>query len=346
MRSNLFAYELPDAAIAQKPRRPRDSARLWLINGKCSTKSLRFYNLDRLLNPGDVLVVNDCKTVSGRIEATCGGRALQITFCGLAPHPFCFYALAKPAKKLSRRVWLGEELGIAEVVARSEHFFTLKTRHSHRRLLEHLEGRGVMPLPLYIRRPKPLAADFLDYQTHFARRGGGAATPTAALHFTPRSVAALRRKGVGIATVTLVVGGATFIPIRAARLNDHEMPAERGTIGSRSAAAINSAIKRKRSKIIAVGTTSLRLLEAAANRRGLIAPGSLETSIFIKPGYRFKVADMLLTNFHPPSSSALVLVSAICGIHKVKKVYAEALAHGLRFFSYGDCCLLEINNKL
>lgn len=348
MRSTLFDYDLPKSAIAQKPCRPRDRSRLWHVNGECSIKSSRFYNLGRFLRDGDVLVVNDCKTVGGRIAAESNNKSLSLTFCGLAAEPFCFYVFAKPAKNLGTSVELGGGVGRAEVVRRGERFFTLKSRLPHKQLLEKLATNGAMPLPLYIKRQQPVAADFTDYQTHFAKRLGGAATPTAALHFTPRLVAALRRRRVKIAVVTLMVGGATFIPIRSEHLGDHKMPMEHGRIGTTAAATINSAIRDGR-RVVAVGTTSLRLLEAAAGegrgKFGSVAAKCLATSIFISPGYRFKVADMLLTNFHPPMSSALVLAAAICGTDEIKRSYRLAIAHGLRFFSYGDCCLLHINKR-
>ncbi len=308
--------------------------------------------MPRLLDPGDVLVVNDCKTVSGRIDLTIGAKPLQLTFCGLANEPgdpsknrSRFYAFAKPAKLLKEGsvLFLGKSLGKIKVLDKSERFCLLQSSLTKKRLLEGLAATGAMPLPPYIKRETHDHADLSDYQTTFAKRIGGAATPTAGLHFTPKVIAELRRLEVQIATVTLVVGPATFIAVRSLRLEDHKMPAELGMISSKAAATINTARRRGR-RIVAVGTTSLRLLEAGSYN-GSLRAGAGPVSLFIKPGHDFKMADMLLTNFHPPFSTALALVSAICGIARVKKTYEQAAAHGLRFFSYGDCCLFKIRRQ-
>jgi S-adenosylmethionine:tRNA ribosyltransferase-isomerase len=208
-------------------------------------------------------------------------------------------------------------------------------------LLQAFEQAGALALPPYIDRPDgPLPSDAADYQTVFAARPGAVAAPTAGLHFTPRSLAALEAAGVGRVTVTLHVGIGTFLPVRVDRVTDHRMHAERGEISAEAAAAINR-VRRGGGRVVAVGTTSLRLLESAAAPDGTVAPFLGETSLFILPGYRFRAVDRLVTNFHLPRSTLLMLVSAFSGRQRMLAAYAHAVAAGYRFHSYGDACFLE-----
>ena len=361
MLAECFDYNLPEGAIAQHPRTPRDAARVWVMASPYGLQPNRFRQLlPSILSRGDVLVVNNCRTIAGRINGiTDQNKQVTVTFCAMAPQEGCFYVLTKPAKHLTDGIDLGKYLHRAEVVAgdntrgetASNHYITLKTKFKDKELLERIHRSGEMPLPLYIKRPKAYEADRIHYQTIFASNQPatgettpqGAATATASLHFTPQVIASLKRKGVKLATITLVVGGATFLPIRSQQVEDHPMEPEYIEISQRTVATINTA-KQQGRRVIAVGTTSLRALEATAQRGRLTAFRGSQ-NLFIKRGHKFAIADGLITNFHPPRSSALVLVDAISGLEAVKRAYHRAAyQYGLRFFSYGDCCLFDISS--
>jgi len=346
MLAEAFYFNLPKDAIAQHPVNPRDSAKVWVMDSPYGMQPLRFRQfLPKLLAKNDILVVNNCKTIAGRIDGiTKEGKRVTVTFCGSTNNHF--YVLAKPAKHLVTSVYLGEYLKEAEVVAKGERYITLRSQLEGDELLKRLHLSGQMPLPLYVKRAKPLAQDRNHYQTIFAKQHQpkGAATPTASLHFTPQVLATLRRKGVKIVPITLVVGGATFLPMRAKNVEDHPMEGEYVEISQPTASAINRA-KQTGGKVIAVGTTSLRAIEAVAMNKRIAAFSGFQ-NLFIKPQYKFKIADGLITNFPPPLSSALVLVSAIDGVEKVKRAYNKAYRYGFRFFSYGDCCFFDISKGI
>jgi S-adenosylmethionine:tRNA ribosyltransferase-isomerase len=256
-------------------------------------------------------------------------------------------AFARPAKKLKPddRVTFGDGLGgdglEGKVLARDGGEVRLRFSIGGGALENALRKIGRMPLPPYIHRKEgPRDADRVDYQTMFARRDGAVAAPTAGLHFTPALIQALADRGVGSATVTLHVGAGTFLPVTADDTRDHRMHAEYGEIGEDAATAINAA-RARGGRIVAVGSTSLRLMESAADEAGAIRPFAGETDIFITPGYRFRTADLMLTNFHLPRSTLFMLVAAFAGLERMRGAYAHAIASGYRFYSYGDACLLS-----
>ena len=355
MRVDLFDYALPPERIALAPVEPRDSARLLVVEAGGALRDQRIVDLPDLLRAGDLLVVNDAKVIaarligrrwrgqgSARIEATLIKR-LDVSR---------WQALARPAKALKAgdRVAFGQAaqgavclLGAldATVVAKGEDGeVSLSFDLAGPALDDAIDAFGQMPLPPYIASRRAAGeADRADYQTLFAASPGAVAAPTAGLHFTPDLVARLAQRSVAFAKTTLLVGAGTFLPVKTDDTDDHLMHSEWGCINAEAAASINDA-RRKGGRVVAVGTTSLRLLETAARENGEVAPFEGETSIFITPGYRFKSADMLLTNFHLPRSTLLMLVSAFAGMAAIRSAYAHAIAQEYRFYSYGDACLL------
>jgi S-adenosylmethionine:tRNA ribosyltransferase-isomerase len=355
MRTDLFDYDLPEDRIALHPARPRDSARLLIVRpGKDTELEDSFVReLPGLLQPGDALVMNDTRVIPAALEGTRireGVRArIALTLIERVDES-TWRALARPAKRLAPgdRLELGHsesacslgELN-ATVVERGEGgevllAFDLAGQH----LDAAIAAVGRMPLPPYIASKRALGeSDRADYQTVFAAREGAVAAPTAGLHFTPELLAALEARGVSRHFVTLHVGAGTFLPVKAEDTAAHAMHAEWGEVSVATASALNT-IRARGGRIVAVGTTSLRILESAANAEGKLEPFSGKTSIFITPGYRFKAADILMTNFHLPRSTLLMLVAAFSGLETIKAAYAHALHHGYRFYSYGDACLL------
>jgi S-adenosylmethionine:tRNA ribosyltransferase-isomerase len=338
-----FDYRLPSECIAHEPARPRDSARMLHVRAD-GLRDLTIRDLPSLLRPGDILVANDTRVFPAQLQAMRGGARIGITL----DRP-CGDGTWKALARNGRRLRVGNVLAIDGVEGLTA-TVTDKTEDGSIGLDFSLEGdalmaafgqAGALALPPYIHRPHgPTAADATDYQTVFAQRQGAVAAPTAGLHFTPALLAALEAAGVRRVTVTLHVGIGTFLPVRVDHVADHRMHAERGEISAEAAAAINQAA-REGGRVMAVGTTSLRLLESAARPDGLVEPFIGETSLFILPGYRFKVVDRLLTNFHLPRSTLLMLVSAFSGREQMLAAYAHAVATGYRFHSYGDACFLE-----
>lgn len=350
MKLSDFDYELPPEAIAAEPARPRDSARLLDLDG--GTVNDRWISdLPSLLRAGDLLVVNNTAVIPARLSGRRGAAGIGVT---LHKHEggADWQVFAKPARKcrpddiilfgpgFAARVrgrGDGGEVGITFIDPDSG--ISLDSDAIEAGLAMH----GSMPLPPYIRRPDgSTEADDEDYQTMFAEVRGAVAAPTAGLHFTPRLSAALEAAGVGIAQVTLHVGAGTFLPVMEENIADHRMHSEWGRILEETAARINAA-RASGGRIIAVGTTSLRILEACYAARGCIEPFADETDIFITPGHRFGAVDLLLTNFHLPKSTLMMLVSAFAGIQPIRDAYAHALDAGYRFFSYGDACLLRLD---
>lgn len=340
MRVDQFDFELPSDRIAQRPIEPRDAARLLrVMPGALADHVVR--DLPALLRPGDLLVFNDTRVIPARLSGMRGLAKISVTLhqaVGLDR----WRVLAKPAKRLrpGDRVDFGSDFS-AEVLERGpEGDVVLLFDRGGAALLAALDTHGAMPLPPYIRGGVADARDRIDYQTLFAARDGAVAAPTAALHFTPALMAALAAQGVGYAMLTLHVGAGTFLPVKVADTRDHMMHEEIGVLSEAATAAINEA-RRAGGRVVAVGTTSLRLLESAAGDDGVVRPFTGSTSIFITPGYRFKAVDMLLTNFHLPRSTLFMLVAAFAGLDRMKAAYAHAVEAGYRFYSYGDCCLLE-----
>jgi S-adenosylmethionine:tRNA ribosyltransferase-isomerase len=347
MRVDLFDFHLPPDLIAQHPVRPRDAARL-LVVGDARLADHRVRDLPALLRPGDLLVLNDTRVIPARLVGRRGDARIEVTLHQAAhdadnADASRWRAFARPA----RRCRIGDLLSFggdleAEVLAKGEGGeITLGFACASEVLLERLESCGEMPLPPYIKRPPGGdAQDRADYQTMFALRPGAVAAPTAALHFTPRLMTTLAERGVEHAFVTLHVGAGTFLPVKALDTGAHRMHAEWYAVPAETAARIDAA-RAAGGRIVAVGTTVLRTLESVADPDGRVPPTVGETRLFITPGYRFRVVDLLLTNFHLPRSTLFMLVAAFAGLPRMQAAYAHAVARGYRFYSYGDACLLE-----
>ena len=339
LRTADFDFALPESLIAQSPARPRDAARLLdLTAGVPADRGV--LDLPGLLEPGDLLVVNDTRVIPARLRARRGEAAIELLL-NRAEGGGVWHALARNAKRLRP----GDVLSVQgapqlapRVVERLEDgAVRVDFGPDEAALLAALEVAGEVPLPPYIARPGgPGAADREDYQTVFARNPGAVAAPTASLHFTPRLLAALEARGVERATVTLHVGAGTFLPVRGEDARAHRLHAEWGEITEATAARLNAA-----RRLVAVGTTALRLLESAAREDGTIAPFRGLTDLFLLPGHRFRSAPLLLTNFHLPRSTLFMLACAYAGTERVRAAYAHAVGAGYRFYSYGDACLLR-----
>jgi|SRR5271166_1057667 len=342
MRVEDFDFELPRERIASHPCEPRDAARLLFIPATGSFQDRHIADLPALLRPGDLLVFNDTKVIPARLIGRRGEAAVEVTlYRDLGGGVWRAFA------KGTRRLRVGDNIvfgdGFSAVVAEKhpEGDLSLRFDLPPEAFREALARHGTMPLPPYIKRPRGGdARDRCDYQTIFARAEGAVAAPTAGLHFTPALLEALVRRGVRWTTLTLHVGSGTFLPVKADNPRDHRMHAEWGVLSAKTAEQI-AVTGREGGRIVAVGTTSLRLLESAAAAVGTVRPFSGETRLFIMPGYRFRAIDMLLTNFHLPRSTLLMLVAALTGLDRIKYAYAHAIASGYRFFSYGDACLIE-----
>lgn len=353
MRTDLFDFDLPPERIALRPASPRDSARMLVVEANGSYADHTVSELPEFLRAGDVLVVNDTRVIAAQLSGRRINRATE-------PHIEAmlikrldgsrWQALVKPAKKLAPGdvVRFGNEGRVcflghldATVEAKGENGEVTFAFVFHGPALDQaIADLGATPLPPYIASKRdPDDQDMSDYQTMFAANEGAVAAPTAGLHFTPQLETALKAKGIGLQRVTLHVGAGTFLPVKADDTADHVMHAEYGIITRETAAALNAA-KAAGGRIVAVGTTSLRLLESATGEDGIVRPFADETAIFITPGYRFRAVDVLITNFHLPRSTLVMLVSAFSGIAPIKRAYAHAIASGYRFYSYGDASLL------
>jgi S-adenosylmethionine:tRNA ribosyltransferase-isomerase len=339
MRVADFDFDLPADRIALRPARPRDSARLLLVDG-AEVSDHQMLELPQLLRPGDVLVFNDTKVIPAQLEGRRGDASIGATL-HKREGTREWHAFLRNAKRarVGDRIDFGEGVH-ASVVEKSDDGSALLHFHGEEPVELLLDRAGRMPLPPYIASKREVdAADRADYQTMFAREEGAVAAPTAALHFTPRLLDALDASGIGRETLTLHVGAGTFLPVKSERIEEHKMHAEWGRIDVATAQRLN-AVRRSGGRLIAVGTTSLRLLESAADDDGTIQPFEGDTAIFITPGYRFKAIDGLITNFHLPRSTLFMLVSALMGIDVMKAAYAHAMEAGYRFYSYGDSSLL------
>jgi S-adenosylmethionine:tRNA ribosyltransferase-isomerase len=338
MRVDLFDFDLPADRIAIRPAVPRDGARLLHVTPRGRTDHL-VGALPGLLRRGDVMVFNDTRVFPARLLGRRGAASVEVLL-HKQQNPDIWQGFARPAKRLKPGQTLEFFGGLAaEVLERNGPFVTVRFNQSGPALMAKLAEVGHIPLPPYIQRADD-ARDRSDYQTVYAARDGAIAAPTAGLHFTPRLLAALDDAGVTRATVTLHVGAGTFLPVTVEDTNDHTMHAEWGEVSAAAAAAINSA-RAAGGRIVAVGTTALRLLETAADDDGTIRPFTGDTAIFITPGMPIKTADLLMTNFHLPKSTLYMLVSAFAGMETMRGAYAHAIAEGYRFYSYGDASLLE-----
>ena len=356
MRTDLFDFHLPEALIALRPAVPRDAARLLVVDpaGEPPIADSMICDLPELLRPGDALVFNDTKVIPAELDGVRrrdGGAARVAVTLIEELGTDRWQALARPAKRLKAgdRILFCEGnnaclLGslAATVDARGEDGeVTLSFDLSGAALDDAIHMLGNMPLPPYIAsRRSADDQDRGDYQTLFAREEGAVAAPTAGLHFTDRLMRALADRDISKHFVTLHVGPGTFLPVRAADTEGHRMHAEHGAVSPATAEALN-AVKAQGGRIVAVGTTSLRLLESAAGEDGRLRPFAGETSLFITPGYRFLFVDRLLTNFHLPRSTLFMLVASFSGLDLMKRAYAHAIQRGYRFYSYGDACLLS-----
>jgi S-adenosylmethionine:tRNA ribosyltransferase-isomerase len=339
MKTDEFDFDLPGELIAQHPVQPRDAARLLVVDDGLFDRAIR--ELPELLQPGDILVFNDTRVIPARLFGRRDAVRVEVTLlCEEAPGRW--RALAKPARRLKpgNTIAFAEGFG-AEVVAKDGGHVTLEFERGGPALRAQLERHGAMPLPPYIRRPPGGdPRDRADYQTVFARHDGAIAAPTAGLHFTDRLLEALGRRGVLRATVTLHVGAGTFLPVKTADPRDHQIHSEWGQVDERAVTRIEAA-RAAGGRVVAVGTTALRLLETAAREAGRLRAFSGTTDLFILPGYRFQAVDLLLTNFHLPRSTLFMLVSAFAGCEPMTAAYKHAVAAGYRFYSYGDACFLH-----
>ena len=339
MRVADFDFDLPAERIALRPARPRDSARLLVVSGS-HIADRQMLDLPNLLRPGDVLVFNDTKVIPAQLEGRRGEASIGATLHKRegAREWQAFLRNAKRTRE-GDRIDFGEGVS-ASVIEKSDDGSALLHFHGEDPVELLLERAGRMPLPPYIASRREVdERDREDYQTMFAREEGAVAAPTAALHFTERLLEMLDDRGVGRETLTLHVGAGTFLPVKSERIEDHKMHAEWGRIDAAAAERLN-AVRRSGGRLISVGTTSLRLLESAADEDGTIRPFEGDTAIFITPGYRFKAIDGLITNFHLPRSTLFMLVSALMGLDVMKVAYAHAVDAGYRFYSYGDASLL------
>lgn len=345
MRVDDFDFELPEEHIALRPAVPRDSAKLLVVQGR-ERIDANVSDLAKFLKNGDCLVFNDTKVIPAQLNGMRlrdGAPGADIGFTlHMRAAPDCWMAFAKGAKKLrvGDKVLFGEELSAVVAEKGEGGEVELRFDRSGPALDTAIMSVGHVPLPPYISAKRgDDAKDLKDYQTIYARQDGAVAAPTAGLHFTDDLFAKLNTAGIGQAFVTLHVGAGTFLPVKVEDTKDHKMHAEVGLVGETVARHLNG-VKANGGRIIAVGTTSLRLLESAASDDGTLHPWSGPTDIFITPGYRFKFVDVLMTNFHLPRSTLMMLVSAFAGTETMRAAYDHAKQHNYRFYSYGDSSLL------
>lgn len=347
-RTEDFDFHLPESLIAQEPARPRESARLLDAITPHTLVDRHVRDLPTLLRRGDLLVANNTAVIRAQLHALRGEARIGITLDQIRPDG-TWHVLVRNA----RRLRVGDTLTFAhsdqtaQVVALEPGGgANLRFSCEGDAFDTFLQTAGALALPPYIHRPNgPTAQDSKDYATIFERYKGAVAAPTAGLHFTPDLLDAVDATGAERCTLTLHVGAGTFLPVRADDIAHHHMHSEHGVITPQTAERIN-ATRAAGGRIIAIGTTTLRLLESAADEHGIVHPFAGETSIFIRPGYRFRAVDMLMTNFHLPRSTLFMLVCAFAGQERAKAVYAHALNTGYRFYSYGDACLLECASSI
>ena len=342
MKTEIFTFDMPSELIANEPANPRDSSKLLHLNEDGSISHHQVKDLDQLLRKGDILVFNDTKVIPARLFGIRGQAHFEITLFKQID-----LSTWETLIKNSRRLKINDIISFndnfyATVVQKKEEGpVLLKFNKSGADLMTSLHETGIMPLPPYIKREQGgRESDKANYQTIYAKHEGAVAAPTAGLHFTDNLFQKLEEKGIEKLFVTLHVGGGTFLPVKVDDTDDHKMHAEFGVLTKETADKINKAKKEGR-RIITVGTTSLRLLESAADENGIVHPFEKDTSIFITPGYQFKVIDAMFTNFHLSGSTLFMLVCAFAGIDTMKATYKTAIEKNYRFFSYGDACLLE-----
>ena len=360
MKVDIFDFDLDKELIAKQPANPRDSSRLLDLSDENTINDRHFYDLPQLLRAGDVMVFNDTKVIPARLYGQRGEALVEVTLY----HPddgIRWWSFIKNSKRLH----IGDEIRFytAEISAADSQFTAevvqkdqedgvlIKFNCAADDLGKLLEQYGSMPLPPYIKRDRPLAGlwnpynDKEDYQTVYAKHEGAVAAPTAGLHFTDRLLKQIDDMGVQRVFLTLHVGAGTFLPVKTDDTENHKMHAEYGVISPQACDIINRA-KREGRRIIAVGTTSVRLLESAADESGTLHPFCGETDIFITPGYKFRILDTIITNFHLPKSTLFMLICAIGGLQRMQQAYAHAIKEKYRFYSYGDSCIIKCVNKI
>jgi S-adenosylmethionine:tRNA ribosyltransferase-isomerase len=355
MRTDLFDFALPPERIALRPIAPRDAARLLVVRPGAdpALEDRNVHDLPALLRQGDALVVNDTRVIPARLYGRRIGRGAEPAIEATLHQRLDgsrWRAFVKPAKRLAAGdvVRFGDEGNVcflgqldATVEEKGEGGEVTLAFAFHGPVLDQaVDERGAMPLPPYIAsRRAPDERDRTDYQTLFAQLEGSVAAPTAGLHFTDALVQRLQELGIALHKVTLHVGAGTFLPVKVEDTADHKMHAESGSVSEETAAALN-AVRRAGGRVVAVGSTSLRLIESASADDGLVRPFTGATDLFITPGYRFRAVDVMMTNFHLPRSTLFMLVAAFSGLETMKRAYAHAIEAGYRFYSYGDACLL------
>jgi S-adenosylmethionine:tRNA ribosyltransferase-isomerase len=340
MRVDLFDFDLPPERIALRPARPRDAARMLVVEGGEPFADRAVRDLPRLLRRGDVLVLNDTRVIPAQLEGRRGEARIGATLHKRVDLRR-WQAFVRNAKRLREGDTIEFPAGVSAMAEQRHPDGSWTLAFAGNEPVEVLlERAGHIPLPPYIAGKRETdEADRADYQTIFAREDGAVAAPTAALHFTPELLAALDEACIGRETLTLHVGAGTFLPVKAEDTEAHRMHSEWGRIDAATAARLNTA-RAAGGRLIAVGTTSLRLLESAADESGIIQPFEGDTAIFITPGYKFRAIDGLMTNFHLPKSTLFMLVSALMGLERMRAAYAHAIAEEYRFYSYGDSSLL------
>ncbi|MDD4616949.1 MAG: tRNA preQ1(34) S-adenosylmethionine ribosyltransferase-isomerase QueA [Alphaproteobacteria bacterium] len=341
MKTADFDFDLPPDRIAQQACEPRDHARLLRVTPQ-GFFDFHVFDLPQLLRAGDLLVINDTRVIPARLFGKRGEVKIELLL-HKKTGPSTWLAFARPGKRLKAKdtVVIAPDFEANILEKRPCGEMLIQFSVADEAVIPLLHQYGEPPLPPYIKRAEGAAkADAARYQTIYAARDGAVAAPTAGLHFTPELFKKLESNGIEVVKVTLHVGAGTFLPVKVDRIKDHVMHAEWGEITPECAAKITKA-KCEGRRIVCVGTTSLRVLESATDDNGVVHSFSEETSIFIAPGYRFKVADLLLTNFHLPQSTLFMLVSAFMGLETMRQAYAHAIEKGYKFYSYGDACLLE-----
>lgn len=361
MQVDIFDFDLDRSLIAAHPTNPRDTSRLLDLSDENAINDRHFYDLPNILQEGDLLVFNDTKVIPARLYGTRGEAKVEVTLYRPVDG-IKWWSFIKNAKRLHPDDHIAfytddispeaSDFGATVIEKKDDDGVLISFDCPAEKLAANLQKYGLMPLPPYIKRDKPTQGGIWDkyndkenYQTIYAHYEGAVAAPTAGLHFTPRVFDALEKKGVEKVFVTLHVGAGTFLPVKTSDTKDHKMHAEYGEITPEACETINRAKKEGR-RVIAVGTTSLRLLESAADDNGILHPFAGSTNIFITPGYKFKIIDMIVTNFHLPKSTLFMLICAIAGTERMKKAYQHAITEKYRFYSYGDSSIIKCVNKI
>ena len=338
MNINQFDFDLPEVLIAQQPIYPRHNSRL-LSCIKNKMEDDFFYNLPNLLDPGDVVVINDTKVLKARLIGLINQKKISFTL-HMKVDENKWYSFCKPAKKckLNDEVMFSQSFNAKIIDKNNYGEVLLSFNYSGKELFEQISKHGLMPLPPYIKN-KSFETES-HYQTYFAKKIGAVAAPTAGLHFTKDVINLLIKNKIIITSITLHVGAGTFLPVKTQNIDDHKMHFELFEISQKTSDIINYA-KKNGNKIVAIGTTVMRTLETVFLKYNKIMSLSDKTDLFIKPGFKFNAVDYLLTNFHLPKSTLLILISAFSGKEEIKQIYNHAIKQSYRFYSYGDCCLLR-----